>query len=313
VATVPGRVLLFDEGRPVVAELTPTLAPVREFGRAGNGPGEISGGMNLRLLVEGANYNFLGADRRSIAIYDRHEIEVFDSLGTPRYSVRVPLSGPWMYGLRHVAPFGDSALLAIVDSVDVTGHRPRRLQAWVIEGSGRSEVRRLLWELSVPGDTGAGLMQTDRRVSRPYWARIAGCQVATDGASRFLFRYDERTGRGDSLVLPDWRTPSWGGARGDGSRLRIGGRPVVEQRRPASLARWSDLLLDPDGWLWVRAWTEEQSEVRAFAVSVGSGRVVEVTTPAFPRAFGEPGVFYATMRNRETEEVLLLRYEGEAR
>jgi hypothetical protein len=312
-ATVPGSVFVFDEGRPVVVALTPTLDPVHEFGRAGSGPGEISEGMNLRLLVEGTNYNFLGADRKSIAIYDRREIEVFDSLGTPRYSVRWPLSGPWMYGVRHVAPFGDSAILAIVDSVDVTGRRPRRLQAWAIEGSGRSDVRRLLWELPVPGDTGAGLLQTNRRVSRPYWGRIAGCQVATDGASRFLFRYDERTGRGDSLVLPDWRIPSWGRARGDGSGPRIGGRPVVEQRRPASLARWSGLVIDPDGWVWVRAWTEDRSEVRAFAVSVGSGRVVEVTTPAFPRAFGEPGVFYATRRNRETEEVVLLRYEGRGR
>lgn len=311
VAAVPGRVFLFDEGKPAVAELSPMLDPVREFSRAGGGPGEISGGMNLRLITGSENHNFVGANPKSVVIYDRREIEVFDSLGMPRYSVRLPLAGPWTYGVRHVAALGDSTLLAIVDSVDVTGRQPRRLQAWAVRGGGPSPTQRLLWELPVPGDTGAALMHRTRRVSRPYWGRVEGCQVATDGASTFLLRYDEQSGALDSIPLPEWRVPRWGRADRDGSGLRIGGRPVVEQRRPASLARWSDLAVDPDGWAWVRAWTEDPSELQVFAVSLESGRVVEVTTPAFPRAFGEAGVFYSTMRNRATDEVLLLRYQGD--
>lgn len=153
------------------------------------------------------------------------------------------------------------------------------------------------------GDTGVALRQTNRRVSRPYWARLSGCQVATDGASAFLLRYDERTGQRDSLALPAWRIPRWGRARGDGARMRIGGAPVVERPRPASLARWSDLVVDPDGWAWVRAWTEDPNELRVFAVSLQSGRIVEVATPAFPRTFGEAGVFYAVTRNRSTDEI----------
>lgn len=309
VATVPGKVLLFDEGKPSVSVLSPTLEPLREFGRAGAGPGEISGGMNLQLIGELSDYNLLGGDGSRTVLFDRREIEVYDSLGTPRYSVRFAPSDSWLYGLRHVQPFGDSALIAVVDSVDFTGRRPRRLQAWAITGSSPSHAQRLLWEFAVPGHSGAALTSRTRRESRPFWGRIDGCQVASDGASRYLFRYDEQTGRADSLMLPDWRIPGWGRHAGDRSRLNIGGR-IAQQPRPASLARWSDLVVDPDGWAWVRAWTEEPTEVRVFAVSLGSGQIVEVQPPAFPRAFGEPGVFYSTTRNPETREVLLLRYEG---
>jgi hypothetical protein len=310
VATVPGRVFVFDEGKPSVSELTPTLVPVREFGRAGNGPGEISGGLNLRLVDPSANYNFVGVNRTKTVIYDRRDIEVYGSIGTPEYSIRFPMTGPVMYGVRQVQPLGDSALLAIVDSVDITGQRPRRLQGWVIRGNAASQMRTLLWELPVPGDSGAALTSINNRISRPYWARIDGCQVATDGANRFLFRYDERTGHTDSLLLPDWQVPAWGKARGDRSSIGIAGRRVVEPHRPASLACWWALVVDPDGWAWIRAWTEELSELRVFAISLASGQVVEVRTPAFPRAFGEPGVFYATTRNRATEEVLVLRFQG---
>lgn len=31
------------------------------------------------------------------------------------------MTGPWMYGVRHVAPYGDSTILVVVDSVDITG------------------------------------------------------------------------------------------------------------------------------------------------------------------------------------------------
>jgi len=312
VATVPGKVLLFDEGKPSVSQLSPTLALLREFGRAGGGPGEISGGMNLQLIAELTDYNLVGGDRDRIVVYDRRDIEVYDSLGTPKYSVPFAPSGSWLYGLRHVQPLDDSALIAVVDSVDFTGRRPRRLQAWVITGASPSHSQRLLWEFPVPGDTGAALTVRNRRVSRPLWGRVDRCQVASDGASRILLRYDEQTGRGDSLILPDWRIPRWGRHRGDRSGLNVGGR-VTQQPRPASLARWSDLVVDPDGWAWVRAWTADPTEVRVFAVSLGSGRVVEVRPPAFPRAFGEPGVFYSTTRNRETREALLIRYEGKGR
>lgn len=309
VAYHEGKVFVFDEGKPALIELSADLAPVREFGRAGKGPGEISGGVYVPFNIGASGYNYLGLGSDRIVFYDRHEVEVFDARGEFQYSVLLPDdSFEWEFGLIQVRPLSPDALLAVIDSVDYTGRKPRRLQAWLLEGHGRSLRRRLLWEFEVPSDTGEALRSRTRRDAQPYWDRSGACQVATDGSTRVLFRYDERAGCADSLMLPDWGVPDWGKAAGDGSAFSPVGR-VADRGRPAALARWTDLVVDPDGWAWVRAWTEDRDELRIFAVSIASGEAVEVDAPAFPRAFGEPGVLYATVRNRETDESLLIRYE----
>src|SRR5690606_31320790 len=198
--------------------------------------------------IGASGYNYLGLGSDRIVFYDRHEVEVFDTRGEFRYSVQLPDdSYQWDFGLIQVRPLSPDALLAVIDSVDYTGRKPRRLQAWMLEGHGRSLRRRLLWEFEVPSDTGDALRTRNWRDARPYRDRTGAGQVATDGSTRVLFRYDERTGRADSLMLPDWNVPDWGKAAGDGSAFSPVGR-VADRGRPAALARWSDLVVDPDGW-----------------------------------------------------------------
>lgn len=258
-------------------------------------------------------YNDLGLESDHIVFDDRHEIEVFDGRGQFLYSVHLPDdSNPWTFGLIHVRPLGPDALLAAIESADHTGRRPRRLQAWVLRGHGPSLQRHPVVGVEVPSNTGNALQTRTRRDAQPYGDRGGACQVATDGSSRVLFRHDEQTGRADSLLLRDWHVPEWGKAAGDGTVFSPAGR-VADRRRPAALARWSDLVVDPDGWAWVCAWTEDRDELRIFAVSTASGERVEVNAPAFSRAFGEPGVFYATARSRGTDEILPIRYEPRTR
>jgi hypothetical protein len=227
IAAVPGRVFVFDEGKPAVTQLSAT--PVREWGRSGPGPGEFTAGRYIPWLIGDDNYNFLGVDRERIVVFDRRDIEVFDSAGTPLHSLLFP--EVWMYGLRYVRPYGPG-LLAVVDSVDYAGRRPRRLQAWQLEGRANRLERILLWEFPVPSDTGAALSHRTTREARPFWDRIEGCQAAIDGNTRMLFRYDERTGRADSLTLPEWTVPEWGRVRGDGGGVVVAGR----RRSPAGPA-----------------------------------------------------------------------------
>lgn len=309
VAAADGLVVVYDEGRPGIDVLTPTLEPVRRFGRSGPGPGEISGGIYTPWVPRYWDYSYLGFDGSTIVVYDRVELEVFHADGTFQYQVHAPDdSHPWAHGIRYVRPDGGGRLLYVADSVDFQGHRPRRLQTWSIDRRQVRDSRILLWEIPLPWDTDQAVARTLSREARPFWAGTGGCHVATDGSGSFLFRYDRTTGRLDSLPLPRWDVPAFGDHEDDSSVASQFDRSG--KRKPVALIRWTDLVIDPDGWAWVRAWTPRRSpEVKAFAVSLQTGAIVELDVPAFPRAFGEPGVFYTVERDAETGEQLVVRFE----
>jgi hypothetical protein len=63
---------------------------------------------------------------------------------------------------------------------------------------------------------------------------------------------------------------------------------------PTAVVRWSEMVADPDGHLWIRPWEpperRREGQVPVFRVDLSTGAVRSDTVPAFPRAFGEPGV-----------------------
>lgn len=318
-ATVAGlvtqsdRVLVYDEGRSRVVELSPTLEPIGAFGRKGQGPGEISRGLFKQFLPRYWDYQFLGADSDAIVVYDGREIEVFGPGGEFAYQIRPEvISPPFSYGVRYVHPVGPDQVLFVNDSIDMRGRRPRHLQVWSVSGRGRREARRLLWQVRLPWEPEATTRLTVRaREARPFWAATAGCQVATDGFGPSLIRYDEISGTLDSLSLPAWEVPKFGSHADD--------RPVAVPHGRAGragdaggvrdLIRWTGLRIDPDGYAWIQAWTPFRAdEITAFVVSLDTGVTTRVELPAFPHAFGEPGVFFTVSLDPSTEQQLITRY-----
>ena len=72
-------------------------------------------------------------------------------------------------------------------------------------------------------------------------------------------------------------------------------------------------MIDPDGYVWLLP-TQDSTNVPGGGVEVvrialSTGAAERDTVPAFPAAFGAPGVFYARTNDRRTEEAVVTRYD----
>lgn len=299
---VGDTVFLYDQRRPGVLHLTGTLSLRGSFGQAGRGPGEFGFPFPVTWIDDNAE-GHIGFDGTTLVVYDRLDVASFRPDGTFVRSTN--LGHPSMgAGVRFVSPEPDGSVVYGLDSI-ASGRR--RLQTWRIRPDASRE---LLWERPVPWiQPASGGTNPGRREARSYWARYHRCYVVSDGGSGLLWIYDAEKRHVDSMPLPEWRVPPFGAVASDRSGLVIGGRTAGRQvTEPALLSRWTGLIIDPDGYAWVRAWTSSREDFTVFVISLTSGRAVRVDLPAFPRAFGPPGVFYAAKMREETEEQYVARY-----
>jgi hypothetical protein len=97
--------------------------------------------------------------------------------------------------------------------------------------------------------------------------------------------------RSRAMGAGNWR---WIDAAADGTLLVSDG---FQAHRFAG-----DLVADLDGYLWilpVQPRGAEGAGVEVLRVAVGTGRAETDTVPAFPLAFGPPGVYYAALRDAD--------------
>lgn len=132
------------------------------------------------------------------------------------------------------------------------------------------------------------------------------------------------------------------GGRGEGRRLEVraasgpdgdrrlfgiglaappseGGVTFYSRTQPAPLfaARGSCLYVSDGEHEWVARYDgvrkvsarQEAGPVRVYRVNPATGAAEEAKLPAFPVAFGEPGVFYARARSPVTDELYLARFD----
>lgn len=296
---------LYDQSRPRIVQLSGELEERHAFGRAGDGPGEFNMPFPVTWIDDIAE-GHVAFDGRHLVVYDRHDFALFDAEGTLRWSSRIPLPTLSMGdGVRFVSPLNEEEIIFGLDSLDA---RSRRLQLWKLRQSSPND-RELLWERPIPwrGREAEPYVTPHRREARSYWARHRDCVVVSDGGRHFLWMIDLSTLEPDSLSLPEWEVPEFGELPSDRRTLRIASQTLeAPNQGPALLKRWTGLIVDPDGHAWVGAWTQSEKEHQAFVVSLASGRYQRLDLPAFPTAFGAPGVFYAAQRSgRENLDSLL--------
>jgi hypothetical protein len=212
---------------------------------------------------------------------------------------------------------GESRLMYGFDTLDVGGSGRHRLQTWTIAGDGR----RLAAEITlVPPPLTATTFRLGARQARALWTAEGGCVAMSDGGSPWIVRMDAGTERLDSLRLPRHDVPPYDPADDERFSSELGrlsgslrGRASGARRMPPTqLMRWSEIIIDPDGFLWVRPWrapSDPPGEVPVLRVSLADGRVEQDRVPAFPQAFGPPGVFYSVEKDGDTDEVVLVMYE----
>ncbi len=307
------RLFVFDGGDPRVIVLAAnTLEPLGEFGRVGQGPGEFE---ESRLFFPPRywDFGFLDASTHGVAVYDREAVEVFDPSGTliTRFG---GLRGSPLFGTKFISLLDQEHLLIGFDDFDRTGTRPRRLTTVLVSPEGRRELHGIL--VAEPPKPGQGAVIVPGRQARPLWTRRGACVYSLDGASPFFVRYDLRTARADTLPLPDWTPPENTAREADtrrsveqAVRARSGFRASLPG--PTVLMRWTDLQVDPAGYVWVERWRDDwtaQSEV--VIVDPASGDWHEVTVPTFPKAFGPGGVFYGIERIPATDQTAITRYRA---
>ncbi len=303
-----GAVYLFDQVGPEVVVLSPdSLIPVHRFGRLGEGPGEFWGIARPLPLGRYVDFRFLSAGSSGVAVYDGTGIELFDLAGLfeRRYLEGVPASR--VFGFRYVGlSEPDGRILFAVDTPGDGGAPERHLQTWAFdtgnEPTAASHPRRL-WELPLihPPTTQYGFV-VPRLQARPLWTVWGRCVVASDGAGDDLWVFNIDSGVVESHRLPDWPLPP-AGENDSGGRI-----PALpgSGAGPTARIRWEDLVVDPSGAAWVRQWSSDPAApARVAIVDLRDGGIRDVTVPAFPRAFGDSGTYFAVEQATLTESYIV--------
>lgn len=303
----------YDQSRPRIVHLSGELEERHVFGRQGEGPGELNWAVPIVWLSDVAE-GHVAFDGRQLVVYDRNDVASFDPAGNFRWSAQLPYFGLARSGVVFVGPVDEEEMIFGVDPLFAGS---RRLQLWAVRRP-EPNHRELLWERPIfrraRDPATGGSFSVHRREARSYWARHKDCLFISDGGSSFLWVVDLSTLQTDSIALPKWKVPEFGALRSDFSVTNIGGRDIAEPQEPGLLWRWRGLIVDPDGHVWLRAWTESREEFVVFVVSLQSGESRRMNNPpGFPTAFGPPGVFYTAREAADTDEQFLVRLESERR
>lgn len=301
-----GRLYLLDIERPAIVALSRDLERAEYIGREGPGPGELQSIDTRHLLESGRDW--LARSGTSLLAYHARAISRFGLGG--HYSGDLSGFQPMgsyvsMYAIDVAAP--DRAILYALNERRALAPAIRRHTGDLALGFSLStwEVRpgddRHLFDIHLPSPPqgSSGSMFIGPNEARPIWTLHQGCVFASDGAGPWLVRYELSDGTLDTFPLPDVdpvpaAVPA--ATREDYRKLRrMTGRAPAEPPDPAAVARWAKMIVDPDGYLWILPEAEERSPPphRVVRMNVKTGAVSEDRVPAFPTAFGRPGIYYA--------------------
>lgn len=305
---------VYDVPQSRIVVLDAQLRPVRSFGRRGRGPGEMEASVDKGQ--KGTGWQWVGMAGDTLAVFDGIRVQLFSSRGTfqeqrlseltgsPELSERmerIEYNGKWLIGSR------GGYDLALLQS-------PSERYRWYLIAHGPEGPRRLLMLKLQPLPTGTrGVPFRGPLQARPLWDFSGGCVVATDGTGAWLVRTSLGDGNVDTLdlALPRVKAPEidpddYSGligmaSKGQGSYLA-----------PTAVRKLSGLVIDPDGYVWLLP-TQDSTHVRGgvevVRIALSTGAAERDTVPAFPTAFGEPGVYYARTNDRHSGEATVTRYD----
>jgi hypothetical protein len=310
-------VYVLESNRVALWLLRPDLTVVRRVGREGRGPGEWQpfGPSN-----EGGTMRWVHASAAGVRFFEGERIQEFDQEGRFR---RILVNGALQAGISRVQSrlaFVGDTLLYSTGGYDVLSSIGRGRKG-AVPGRGDPVGGRSLWWVRMRVGEDAhdvlrlGLMPLDRKAgvgpaqALPLWDTNGTCVAASDGAEPVLVYAPLGGGRQDSVRVPlpdrvdraENYTEDMGGVLPPGVRLG----------QPSAAARVKDLVIDPDGFVWLRPVQPRggvPGGVEVLRVPLGEGQAVLDTVPAFPRAFGKPGVYFAETHDPDGA-ILVVRYE----
>jgi hypothetical protein len=309
-------VFVYDPPEGRITVLTETLTPVRTFGRRGGGPGEMNAIATMGML--GPQWQWTTTAGDTLVVFDGRAVHRFSADG--RFLGREYNAAVQRSDLNDGSPAiarVNGALLSSWGGYYLAALRePSDRYRWSIlrHTSGRPDSVLSLQLEPLPSRRN-GVPFTGPEQAEPVWGWSRDCVVATDGGGGWLVRANLDGPGLDTVTfeLPDVEPPvidkeEVGRLSGMASKGQGG---YIE---PTLRKRVSSLVVDPDGYAWVLPAQEraEGAGLQIVRVSLATGQAAYDTVPAFPIAFGRPGVFYARTNNAITGVAEVGRYEARA-
>jgi hypothetical protein len=293
-----GRVYVLDGAAGTVRVLDDSLRSIGRMGRPGRGPGELE--RFVMPTSHGGSHRWVAVQGDTLAVFDGERVSRFrldgTLLSTWSYD-RVRGTSPLQSRIAHVA----GELLFSAGGYDfMLGARQPDFQIHATLGDKPHPVARIALP-PLPAS-----MQMSSEDARPRWDVRGRCIVLSDGTSPWLVRVDRETGTADTipLALPDRDPPPISEEERRAARMAGGQGSLPEPTAPLLIR---DLVMDPDGEVWIRPVQPSPAPrgVEVLRISPGTGVARTDTVPAFPRAFGAPGVFYAVEASPDGVPVII--------
>lgn len=289
-----GETFAFDRIVGAVVRIAATGEVLRRLARSGRGPGELTPLTDYAVLSRTrASRDWLAARGDTVVILDGNAFHRYLADGAYLGSTRVPAA---VHEEATLYPRETARLRARSSDfvVDVTTIRhtpgdrtrpPSRAQAlWVVrDSSARLWFRRAV---AAPPLTERGALVLSTIEARPLYDLAGDCAVLSDGGSPRLLLVSADGGRVDTVPI---RTALREPRIDENERIarRLSGAGDAPLPPPSLPGRIRNLIVDPDGWVWLLpVQPEGEGEgVEVIRIHLGSGEEYVDRVPVFPQLF----------------------------
>ncbi|MDB4873927.1 MAG: hypothetical protein JWM41_373 [Gemmatimonadetes bacterium] len=285
-----------DSKSSVVTVLSPDLKLVRriELRVPTQGMGIMMGTMGNRRLLDVTD--------SAVYVYDGKGVTAFSHAGASLGETRLIPAGLAPFSVIGIQAVGPNLLFG----VDSISREERHLQLWSAPLKGGAATR-VPFDVALRGPKG-GVMVLSRNNPRPLWVASGRCVIASDGENEWILRHALDSRMADTIRLPRLEVQAQADGDDDNEKARelLG---ALQARRGVKsnplgapgvggtgVLRWTDMIVDPDGYLWIelrRPPNDAKAAVHVYRVNLATGAVEKDVLPAFPAAFGPPGSYYA--------------------
>jgi hypothetical protein len=289
---------IYDGRLGTVVNLTEDLDVVRTIGGSGDGPGEIAVFRELTGWARG----WITAHDSVVTVFDGRSFHTFGREGEFLGRRMVSQAAAQAFQTPRIEFRGGRLYLAR-DPPD-TRSGTRSFEVGQVEGDALESILEV--ELPpLPRAERGFLSGGPVNQAQPSWAVSDRCLYMTDGGE-WLVQLELETGALDSIRLPLWELPAENAEDEELRRQMLAMGRLRDAPDPTVLARWSQILVDPDGAVWLKQWrphSQRYGPVHMLALTPAAARAV--TLPGVPLAFGPPGTVFVSALDPETDVTLV--------